>query len=234
MENTRNLNSDRIRYQVILSLLPMLALLLGCDYRSDRETFPPEAPVQLAPVDGETGFPNAVFLEWEKPADATSIQLQFGPNNAFTELLVNEIALTVSIFAVRKLEIDSTYYWRVRAGNAAGLSDWSPAWSLTPTTKAVLPGQPIQVYPPDSTYNLPTTIRFTWEATHDARFFQIQVSLEDDFFRREADMEFISGTRQSVSGLVYGYWYFWRLRAMNAAGYGDWSPARNLVVADAG
>ncbi len=234
MDDTRVLSSVRLRSRIIRFLLPIIVFLTGCDYRRGSETFPPDVPVQLAPENGGTDLPNAVFLEWEEPATAASYQLQFGPNGAFSDLLVNEVALTENIYAVRELEIDSTYYWRVRASNETGYSDWSPAWSFTPATRAVLPGQPVQVYPPDNTLRLPTTIRFTWEAARDARFYQIQVSLEDDFLRREGDIEFISGTSQSISGLVYGYWYYWRIRAMNAAGYGTWSPAWYLVVADAG
>lgn len=224
-----------MRRRALPVLLLSLALTGGCDYRSGGvELLPPEPPVLSLPANGSTDEPNAVFLEWNESLETASYQIQVADNENFTEPIKDAIGLLRKYSSVKELVVDSTYYWRVRAGNEAGLSGWSEVWSFTPSSIARRPGSVNLIYPPHGTIDLPTTVVFKWHPAANARFYHLQAALENDFLRTEADMEALPDTTQSVSGLVFAYWYYWRVRAENATGFGPWSPAYYLLIVDAG
>lgn len=206
-------------------------LLSNCDIGPEHlEPIAPEVPSLTAPFDGSVDQRNALYLEWTKSPEATAYHVQVSTDSTFLDLTFDQRNILMAIVPVIDLQIDSTYYWRVRAFNEVGFSDWSPTWSFTPSSPATLPSAPQLVYPPDGTGNLGTTVEFKWAAANSAKFYHIQASLERDFFSREADM-IVPDTVQAVSALVFEYIYFWRVRGQNAAGFGPWSPTWFIVIA---
>ncbi len=204
--------------------------LAGCDIGpKDEKATIPDIPFPTAPQDGSIDHPNAVYLEWTEAHDATRyhVQLSFSPD--FTDVAVDNRNILDNLTPVPELQIDSTYYWRVRAINDVGLSDWSSTWSFSPSSVARLPSAPVLAVPPDGQGGLETSVEFKWHREENSRFYEIQASLEDDFFSQEALMV-VADTSQTVSQLVYEYWYFWRVRGQNAAGFGPWSPSWLILI----
>ena len=78
----------------------------------------------LTPADEAQDVPVSVTLAWEA-AGASSYDLQVSLEEMFVSPLVNESDLLEPSFQPEGLENLTTYYWRVRASNAAGDSDWS-------------------------------------------------------------------------------------------------------------
>lgn len=227
------------RFRAIPSRIS-IGILLGCTFLASCDIGPkheepvaPETPSLTAPLDGSADQQNALYLEWTESPVASAYHVQVSTQSDFLDLTVDDRNILVPITPVKDLQVDSTYHWRVRAFNEVGFSDWSSAWSFTPSSPASFPAVPQLVYPPDGTIDLGTTVEFKWRTTKGSRFYHIQASLERDFFSREADM-IVADTAQSVSALVYEYWYYWRVRGQNAAGYGPWSPTWLIVIAAGG
>ena len=73
---------------------------------------------------------------------------------------------------------------------------------------------------------------FTWQAASTADSYQLQVSQTDDFGSSVIDQSNISTTEFESGGLEYETVYFWRVRATNEAGDGEWSQAWSFTTED--
>ena len=90
---------------------------------------PPSAP-GIAPELLSPG--TAITFKWGTSTGASKYWLQVNTSQAFTGTNVidaNVGSLTLS--EVAGFSLGTTYYWRVRAGNDSGWSDWSPSRSFT-------------------------------------------------------------------------------------------------------
>ncbi len=96
----------------------------------------PGVPVLSAPADDTiTGM--TPTLSWLAAAGASTYSLQVSPDPDFDTLVVNQPLLTALSYSIKPgaLKKDTVYYWRVRAGNYQGTSNWSTAWSFTAIRK---------------------------------------------------------------------------------------------------
>jgi hypothetical protein len=93
---------------------------------------PPPAPVLIASANGEIVKSTTLTLCWKPSARASSYQLQVATSPDFgSELVANDPTIIDPVQEVGPLSLDVTYYWRVRASNASGISDWSEIWQFT-------------------------------------------------------------------------------------------------------
>ena len=204
----------------------------GCDNTVNDET--PEAPGLLIPVNDAADVANSLQLVWDaSAAQATVYDLQVTADSPdFTSLLINKQGLRSDFYELTDLEIGQTYHWRVRAINEIGSSDWSEPRRFTPTLESIVPGVPLLSFPADSTQDMPEVIRFTWQPVQGATHYQLQVSIEGNFIRKVANLEYVRGNSQAVKELVPTYVYYWRVRAASPLGFSPWSPKRILLVGD--
>jgi hypothetical protein len=74
----------------------------------------------------------SVILRWQPVDGATYYILQVSINpDCSREYLFNEEVGKQSKQKVKGFTVGTTYYWRLKAGNINGVSDWSPVWSFT-------------------------------------------------------------------------------------------------------
>jgi N-acetylneuraminic acid mutarotase len=92
----------------------------------------PRTPELVYPQDAAISVSNEnVGMKWVKQANAEFYHLQVSTDNNFASTLVNEDNLIESVYTNALLDFNTTYYWRLRARNEAGESDWSETWSFT-------------------------------------------------------------------------------------------------------
>ena len=97
---------------------------------------PPDAPNQ---PEGTAVFVGGVNLEWNDVPDADSYGVQMYRNGQWTDLPGDgiEIAFYGAGSIISELEPEGSSYWfRVRAGNAHGFSEWSDFNFMAPTTQS--------------------------------------------------------------------------------------------------
>ncbi len=87
------------------------------------------APNILSPADGNPAVSNNPFLEWEALPFDPNYELQIHSDSIFDEVAISE--LSTNNLQVNGLEAGVTYYWRVRAVQECGLSEWSPTVRFT-------------------------------------------------------------------------------------------------------
>lgn len=81
----------------------------------------------LTPTEGQAGITLNTNFSWEAVANADSYDWQLSDDAAFSNILASETAYDdTSILPNVQLEANTLFYWRIRANNACGTSDWRP------------------------------------------------------------------------------------------------------------
>jgi Fibronectin type III domain len=217
-----------VRFVSVVVFALFLQVLSGCD--SNGVSRPPVAPLQLSPIDGVANTENAIVLVWALNAEADSYELELASDASFANVIVHEPTLFTGEFTVTNLNLGSTYFWRVRASNENGVGDWSSIWTFTPTRIAVPPSVPNLSYPPPGRTGMPTEVILKWDTVPGATSYHLQLSVEPNFWRNEVDLDGIENPQFDVPGLIFGYIYYWRVRAGSAAGFSEWSPVWTFIV----
>lgn len=112
-------------------------------------TDPPEAPVLTDP--GDDGFSGVSFsLEWSEPAETDEYTYEFDTGSAFTN--PTSSTLTGNTFDVTvTTQTSETYYFRVKASNEAGDSNWSNIVDLDLHAYNYIAEVPDESQPPSNT-----------------------------------------------------------------------------------
>lgn len=106
---------------------------------TDEQT-PPTVPTQLTPSNNAVNLTPTVSLRWRKSLRTDRYHAQLSTDALFGGgMALNDSTISDSLKSVSGLMNQRIYYWRVRAGNAAGWSAWSTVWQFAtqpdPSTK---------------------------------------------------------------------------------------------------
>lgn len=92
---------------------------------------PPSPPGLLKPPDGAIGPSSSIEFVWTRAPTATNYDIQISLDSLFASTIYEDSLLADTTHQVTELQRNITYNWRVRAGNAAGRSQWSEVWEFT-------------------------------------------------------------------------------------------------------
>src|SRR5690554_2362541 len=107
----------------------------------DAPPLPPAMPLQDSPGDGATGIPAETVIRWFAVEGADSYRFQLASDSSFGNVLRDSAGLVGTSVEVSGLASGADYFWRVRASNGYGDSNWSSVWSFT--TSAAAPDSPL-------------------------------------------------------------------------------------------
>ena len=88
-------------------------------------------PALAEPPSGSLGVSVTPTLSWRTAANAAAYHLQVAEDSAFSIVIVDAVGLTDTSYSGSSLQLLREYFWRVRATNAAGTSDFSSIWRFT-------------------------------------------------------------------------------------------------------
>ncbi len=92
----------------------------------------PAAPALTAPADGATNLAARPTFDWNDGLGATSYDIQIARDPAFAIIVDSASGLASSNWQpTNGLQQNALHYWRVRASNLCGTSNWSGAYSFT-------------------------------------------------------------------------------------------------------
>ena len=93
------------------------------------------APVLIAPVNGAADQPLEVQLRWNPVANATGYEARIDTDSTFQLPFIADVGTINPQFTVQGLLApNTTYYWRVRAVDAAGPGPYSGTFQFTTAT----------------------------------------------------------------------------------------------------
>lgn len=186
-----------------------------------RLAFPPPTPLLVYPAEGTTGVPTSLTLRWNRSSGASSYHLQLSTDSLFGSFIMNDSTLADTGRVVSALSNNTRHFWRVSATNDDGKSDFSAPRSFR--TVVAVPSAPSLVSPANGAVNRPTTLTFTWNATPTAESYHLQVASDSLFNNIVFEDNAITGTSREVGPLANLTLYFWRVRAQNVIGQGQFS-----------
>lgn len=194
----------------------------------------PPVPLLVSPVNQIAASDLPIILTWQSSYDADSYNLQIADNPSFITRVLNQAGLTGHTYQVSiQLNYETEYYWRVSATNEVGTSDWSDGvFFHTPSDTPVAPTIPL--FSATSEYPL----ILAWNQTNNTLDYDVQVASDDQFANIISAASATSipvGTEQhqinASAGLIRGARYYWRVRANNIQGSGNWSEIQSIIPA---
>ncbi len=197
--------------------------------RSDVWSFstapgPPDVPEPLLPTDGQQGMTLPSHLNWTDVNGATSYHVQVSTSPDFSTTVIDEMTNgDTEWHELTGLNGLTTYYWRVKAHNSYGESDWSEAWLFKTGN---FPDAPVLIAPEDNAYDLPTSIKFSWHNVEYANTYTLQIASTIDMNEPFETISGIMDTTFYVDRLSEYQPYFWRVNATGGDGTGAWSEIR--------
>ncbi|MCJ7820920.1 MAG: fibronectin type III domain-containing protein, partial [Bacteroidales bacterium] len=180
---------------------------------------PPAAPIaNEASNIGQTDF----MANWSASATATGYYLDVAEDINFTTIITdynNLDVLNVLSYTITGLEINTTYYYRIRAYNSGGISGSSNIISVT--TLLNPPDPPSAPIEDDATEISQTSFTANWSSTESATGYQLDVATDNsftNFISGYNNLEILNDTSYEISGLTTNSYYYYRIRAYNSGG----------------
>lgn len=183
----------------------------------------PNTPILSYPADGASNMPFNLAFSWSISEFTYKYRFQLSKNPDMSQPIKDEASISNG-FVVNGLEQLTTYYWRVKAINDVGESDWTPIRSFT--TAAPKPDKPELVYPPNESTEISVTPTLSWKLIPSAEEYQVQVSLKNDFSGFTVIVDsFTPDTTYTVpfEKLEPQNTYYWRVRSKAGGENSTWS-----------
>jgi len=188
----------------------------------------PSQVTLVLPADAATGVPVAPTFTWDAESIATTYELDVATDNSFTTDLQQFTGITDTSKSITGLANSTTYYWRVRAVNVGGNGTWSTVRSFT--TIIATPAQVTLVSPNDAATNVSITTSLSWNSVSGASTYELDVATNNTFTTGLQQFTGITDTSRLMSTLANSTTYYWRVRAVNAGGNGDWSATGSFTT----
>jgi uncharacterized protein YkwD len=138
----------------------------------------PNTPLLSYPQDNAQNVPLNVSFSWSVVNYAYSYKFQLATDFNFQNI-VKDTTVVSNGMIIQGLTPLTQYFWRVRAINDIGQSDW--AQTFTYTTAAPKPDKPNLVYPTNNLQDVSIIPTFKWNNIAGAQTYQIQVAYKNDF-----------------------------------------------------
>jgi photosystem II stability/assembly factor-like uncharacterized protein len=182
----------------------------------------PNAPVLISPPNNSNNIGLTPLLTWNASTNATSYHVQLSTTPNFINI-IDSASVTSTSYSVPsgKLNASLTYFWRVNAKNSFGTSPWSEVWNFS-TTQA--PAAPLLYFPANNSLNVILTPRFSWYSVSNVQNYNFQISTNSTFSNIIDSITTIDTSYLIPAGkLNISTSYYWRVRAGNSYGFGNWS-----------
>lgn len=183
---------------------------------------PPPVPVLVSPSNGALNLSDVINLQWLYPDLATSFGLQISTDPTFSSnILLNQTGLSDTTLEITGLEGATTFYWRVNSVNAGGASAFSAPFSFS----TGYPPAAELFFPTNNTGGLPVDTLMYWFETPAAETYDLMLARSLDFSPASIviDTTGLTDTTLAYSNLLYNTFYYWKVRAVNQYGIGNWS-----------
>ena len=179
-------------------------------------------PVLTYPENDATGQSLAFTFEWKASEGALTYDFNLSTDPNFGNIILGRTGLPSTKIFYSNMTADTKYYWRVRAVNARGTSDWSATFNFRTATQPL--DVPVQITPLPGEDRIPVNKVFLiWHSVVDATKYAVQISENEDMSRPIINLIDHPDTTYPFTGMNYGTTYFWRIMAMNATTSSSWS-----------
>jgi photosystem II stability/assembly factor-like uncharacterized protein len=188
----------------------------------------PDSPLLAYPSENGANLPTTLIFRWRPVLNALNYHLQLATDSMFTPTLVlNDSMIVDTSYATSQLANGTTYFWRVRARTTNNFSQFSSPWRFK--TLLALPEQ-VQLTSPASGVDVSmSTVGFVWRKTlPEVTRYWFEISTDSQFVFRAIDST--GADTFFVKQALANGMYWWKVRAYNASGWGQYSNPRTFTV----
>lgn len=217
----------------MLFILVFGAILMGACGDDVPETL--DTPTITDPETGDF-LKNCLTFRFTPVSVATGYQTQVATDEAFTNIVQNEMVTSNASVTYTASEPDTLLYCRVKSLGANGAeSDWSDVVSVNMSFDVLLdcslpvPSTPNLFEPVDNWTVEGGTQMFEWEGVANAFQYQIQVAETPQFGDILHD-NIVTETSSGLSGFQSLHTYYWRVRAFGNDCWSDWSVVWDFSI----
>ncbi|PKP00714.1 MAG: hypothetical protein CVU11_17065 [Bacteroidetes bacterium HGW-Bacteroidetes-6] len=213
--------------KIYLSVLASLAFMLAV---ASPDIYAPEL---AAPTNNQAGVAPNVELDWNAVAGQLGVhyEAQLSMDEAFTNPAVFTTELTA--FRMSNLLFGTQYFWRVRAIDNQGTSDWSFSWSFTVLDQTSLSS------PSNDAKKQAPNAKIRWSIVGGATHYDYQMDVVSTFdspyaYTVSCNAETVNGlsttAEVNTANLLFGEKHYWRVRARHTLDTSEWSASRFFTV----
>ncbi|WP_138429678.1 putative Ig domain-containing protein [Fodinibius saliphilus] len=195
----------------------------------------PKVPAKVvldSPADQSKDIALQPTLTWNSAARTADYQFQLATGSAFGqgEIIIDQNNITkTEIGVTSQLDRKTTYYWRVRGKNTGGEGEWSSTFQFV--TLPAIPAKVTLKSPGDQHGSFPLDGTLSWETVSGASSYEIQISNDSEFSDVVVSKKNINTEKYILDGQLSDFsTYYWRVRAWNSAGNGNWSNSRSFMT----
>lgn len=167
-----------------------------------------------------------IILTWFSSIGAMSYQVQAGYDVTFLTNLVDQTT-TMTSLSITGFDHSHNCAWRVRATDGISWSEWAPMCSFI---TADLPA-PLQISPSNGAVITTSSANLQWSSTP-ASNSTVYISTSPSFSPL-FNVGNVSGTTYTVTGLLIGQTYYWKVRGILNGVTSAWSSTRSFTRATA-
>jgi flagellar hook capping protein FlgD len=186
----------------------------------------PATPVLLLPNSSAT-VAQPVTITWSTINDADEYNIQITTIPGFSSNVVDEVVGSAS-YSASGLEDNTAHYWRVRAGNECGWSNFS--LDRVFTTECSEPDPPGLISPLNAATGISMPFTLDWKDAVDFNWYRVAVDNNSNFSSPEIYEELLVSEFVVSSGLTPGEIYYWRAMVHNDCGTSTWCLKRSFTM----
>ncbi len=183
---------------------------------------PPAAPATLSATAISS---SQINLSWADVSTETGFKIERKIGAGGTYAQIGTVGANVTTYSDSALAAATTYFYRVRATNAAGDSSYSPEASAT--TSATVPAAPASL---TATAISSTQINLAWPDVSGETGFKIERKTGSGGTYAQIATVGSNVTSYGDTGLTPSTTYFYRVRATNAIGDSPYSPEASTTT----
>jgi len=179
----------------------------------------------MAPADLSTELSFASFtFDWSNAFGATSYEIDIDVSPTFSGTQ-QTFTVSSSSYGVTDLQVNTQYYWRVRASDGTNWGAYSDTWSFTTNSLDNFN----LLYPADNAVDQNfASLSFDWSANTGASTYELQVDTTQDF--STSPQTYTATNSGHTATLLPSKTYFWRVRAGNGALWGQWTDVWSFTT----
>ena len=124
---------------------------------------------------------------------------------------------------ISSLNFDTEYFWRVRAHNATGTSNWSETRKITTLST-------IELTSPNHLASTFTAVNFDWEDFDGCTLYQMQIDTSLGFNSTLLSLHASGISEKEIHQFHFGWNYYWRVRGISSTDTSSWSETRKYYT----
>jgi hypothetical protein len=188
----------------------------------------PAAPTLSSPSNLAIDQSTTPTLSWNTVSGASSYHLQVSTSSTFGTTIFDQSGITGTSQGITGLNVSTTYYWRVSTLNTGCESVWSVVWSFTTVPPA--PSAPVLSLPANKAVINVDSVAFVWFKALPAVNTYVFEIATDSLISTMVSIDTVTDTTATHKGLASGTTYWWRVKAHNSGGWGNYSDTFKFTV----